>query len=151
MLKINPYLNFPGNAEEAFNFYKSVFGGEFAYLQRYKDVKDLPNADKFSESDKEKIMHISLPIGKENVLMASDSIASMGHPIKIGDNFNLSISTESEKEADEIFGRLAAGGKVEMALEKTFWGAYFGMLQDKFGIWWMISYDYNLKTVVKEN
>lgn len=142
MVAINPYLNFLGNTEEAFNFYKSVFGGEFTTFQRFKDV---PGIENISEADKEKIMHVSLPIGKDGVIMATDALESMGHKIIIGNNINISINVESEKEAEQIFNGLSAGGKVEMALEKTFWGAYFGMFEDKFGIKWMVNYDYDKK------
>jgi PhnB protein len=137
MIKINPYLNFNGNAEEAFNLYKSIFGGEFAMVQRYGDT---PDADKVPADAKDKIMHISLPLGNGNVLMASDSLESMGFPLVVGNNFSLSIDTESEEETTKIFNGLSAGGKVEMALGKTFWGAFFGMCVDKFGIRWMVSY-----------
>jgi PhnB protein len=142
MVSINPYLNFLGNTEEAFNFYKSVFGGEFVTFQRFKDV---PGTENISETDKEKIMHVSLPIGKDGLLMATDALESMGHKLTIGNNINISINVESEKEAEQIFYGLSAGGKVEMPLEKTFWGAYFGMFEDKFGIKWMVNYDYNQK------
>ena len=138
MLSINPYLNFQGNTEEAFNFYKSAFGGEFAVLQRFKDV---PNSGKMSAEDENKIMHVSLPIGNGNILMGTDALESMGQKLITGDNFSISINAESEAEADKIFAALSAGGKVEMALEKTFWGAYFGMFKDKFGIQWMVNYD----------
>ena len=140
MATVNPYLNFNGNTEDAFNFYRSVFGGEFITLQRFKDT---PEADKIPPSDRDKIMHISLPIGNGNILMATDAVESMGHPLAVGNNFYLSISAESEKEADKFFNGLSTGGKVTMPLSKTFWGAYFGMFTDKFGIQWMINYDYN--------
>ena len=140
MVTINPYLNFSGNTEEAFNFYKSVFGGEFITLMRWKDA---PEAGKMPASDHEKIMHISLPIGKGNVLMATDALESCGHSLTLGNNFYISISTESEEEAARLFGGLSAGGQLTMPLHNAFWGAYFGMLIDKFGIQWMVSYDYN--------
>jgi len=140
MATINPYLNFKGNTEEAFNFYKSVFGGEFITLLRFKDA---PEADKIPASDREKIMHVSLPIGKGNVLMATDACESMGYTLTIGNNFYISINAESEEEATNFFNGLSAGGKVTMPLHKAFWGAYFGMFTDKFGIQWMVSYDYN--------
>jgi PhnB protein len=139
MATINPYLNFNGSTEVAFNFYKSVFGGEFAALIRFKDT---PEAGKITENEKDKIMHITLPIGVGNTLMASDVLESMGHTLTSGNNFYLSISADSEADADKIFKGLSAGGKVTMPLEKTFWGSYFGMLTDKFGIRWMVSYDY---------
>lgn len=139
MPTLHPYLNFQGNTEEAFLFYKSVFGGEFAILQRFKDM---PGADKISENEKEKIMHVSLPIGNENVLMGTDALESMGQKLIQGNNISISINVESEAEADRLYNGLSAGGKVEMKLQKTFWGAYFGMFSDKFGIQWMINYDY---------
>ena len=132
-------MNFNGSTEVAFNFYKSVFGGEFAALIRFKDT---PEAGKITENEKDKIMHITLPIGVGNTLMASDVLESMGHTLTSGNNFYLSISADSEADADKIFKGLSAGGKVTMPLEKTFWGSYFGMLTDKFGIRWMVSYDY---------
>jgi PhnB protein len=140
MATINPYLNFEGNAEEAFNFYKSVFGGEFTALQRFKDT---PEAGRVSEKDKEKIMHIALPIGKGNILMATDALESMGHKVTAGTNFHLSLNTDSEEETKKLFNALSAGGKVTVPLDKMFWGAYFGMFTDKFGIQWMVNYDYN--------
>lgn len=140
MATLNPYLNFPGTAEAAFNFYKSVFGGEFIALQRFKDT---PENCKGSITDLEKIMHISLPIGKGNILMATDALDSMGHPLVAGNNFHLSLSTESEAETTKLFNALSAGGQIIMPLEKTFWGALFGMCTDKFGINWMVNFDYN--------
>ena len=140
MASINPYLNFKGNAEEAFNFYKSVFGGEFAGLQRFKDM---PDGAKMAEEDSNKIMHISLPIGKGNILMASDVLGYMGENFIEGNNFHLCISPDSEEEAKRLYEELSAGGEKTMPLEKAFWGAYFGMLVDKFGVRWMISYDEN--------
>jgi PhnB protein len=137
MATINPYLNLPGNTEEAFNFYKSVFGGEFAALQRFKDT---PGADKVPQEEKDKIMHVSLPIGKENMLMATDSLESMGDKPDDCSNFYISLSAESKDEAEKLFDELSAGGKKEMPLQDTFWGDYFGMLTDKFGIRWMVSY-----------
>jgi len=140
MATINPYLNYPGTAEEAFNFYKSVLGGEFAVIQRFKDTQEGAH---LSEIEREKLMHIALPIGNGNVLMATDAMESMGHPLTVGNNFYLSLNTDSEEEAARIFAGLSAGGKVEMEMQKTFWNSYFGMFQDKFGIRWMVSYDYN--------
>ena len=140
MTAVNPYLNFMGNTEEAFTFYKSVFGGEFSALQRFKDT---PEAEKVSAADREKIMHISLPIGKGVTLMATDALESMGQKLEVGNNFSLSIDAESRAEADRLFDGLSKGGKVEMPMQKTFWGSYFGMIEDKFGIQWMVSYAEN--------
>jgi PhnB protein len=140
MATINPYLTFDGNCEEAFNFYKSIFGGEFPYIGRYKDM---PSEHPIPDSEKEKIMHVSLPISKETILMGSDSSGSFGHSTVAGNNFSLSVNTDTEEEARSVFEKLSAGGKVTMPLEKTFWNALFGMFTDKFGINWMVNYDYN--------
>lgn len=137
MVTINPYLNFPGNTEEAFKFYKSVFGGEFVGLTRFKDTEE---AAKLKASEKEKLMHVSLPIGKGNVLMATDALESMGHKLTMGNNFSLSVETESKDEANKVFKGLSKGGKVTMPQADTFWGSYFGMVTDKFGVQWMVSY-----------
>ncbi|MCC8426146.1 VOC family protein [Mucilaginibacter sp. UR6-11] len=137
MAKINPYLNFLGKTEEAFNFYKSVFGGEFLTLQRFKDT---PHGDKMSAEDKEKIMHVALPIGG-NILMGTDALETMGQSLKFGDNISIAIDPESIDEANKLFNALAAGGKVIMPMEKMFWGAWFGMLVDAFGVQWMVNYN----------
>jgi PhnB protein len=142
MATINPYLNFKGITEQAFNFYKSVFGGEFMTLQRFKDT---PEAGKIPANEREKIMHVSLPIGKGNVLMGTDALESMGQKLTIGNNFYISINAESKEEAEKLFSGLSAGGKIEMPLQDAFWGAYFGMFTDKFGIQWMVNYDYKQK------
>ncbi|AOM79993.1 VOC family protein [Pedobacter steynii] len=141
MATINPYLNFEGKTEEAFNFYKSVFGGEFTVIQRFKDM---PDGDKMSVDDQNKIMHVSLPING-NVLMGTDTLESMGQKLNVGDNFSVSVNTDSEAESDQIFNALAVGGEIIMPLEKAFWGAYFGMLKDRFGIQWLVNFDYNEK------
>ncbi len=139
MAAINPYLNFAGNTEEAFNFYKSVFGGEFVGLTRFKDV---PAEAKVPVNEKEKLMHVSLPIGKTNILMGTDALESQGWKLTFGNNFSLSVEAESKEEADKIFKGLSSGGKVTMPQSDTFWGSYFGMVNDKFGIQWMVSYTY---------
>ncbi len=143
MATINPYLNFNGNTEEAFNYYKSIFGGEFAAVMRFGDFPQGEGCEemKIAEHEKNKIMHIALPIGSGNILMATDGLESMGQNFKFGDNFSISISTDSREEADRLFSGLSADGKVEMPLADAFWGDYFGMLQDKFGIQWMVSYN----------
>lgn len=138
-LAVNPYLTFDGNCEEAFNFYKSVFGGNFSYVGRFKEMPPSSEGKTVSESEGEKIMHISLPISKETALMGSDSSAEFGHATVFGNNFSISINAPSEKEGDRIYNELSAGGKSTMPMSKTFWGSYFGMLIDKFGIQWMIS------------
>ncbi|QNK64054.1 VOC family protein [Pedobacter sp. PAMC26386] len=141
MAAVNPYLNFEGNTEEVFNFYKSVFGGEFNTLARFNEMPEEYQPDK---SESGKIMHISLPIGGGSFLMGSDRPSSYG-PIGKGDNFYVSIQADSEEEATKLFNGLSAGGVVTMPLEKTFWGAFFGMFNDKFGVQWMINHDYNQK------
>jgi len=142
MAQINPHINFNGNAEEAFTFYKSVFGGEFAMIVRLKDMSsaDFPVAD----ADANKIMHIALPIGK-NMLMANDVPEFMGRVNENENRSKISVSTESKEEADKIFGGLSAGGSIEMPIGDSPWGSYFGMFRDKFGIEWMVDYDPNYK------
>lgn len=141
MPSLNPYLNFAGNTEEAFNFYKSAFGGEFLALQRFKDIPADPNSPKIPEGDGNKIMHIALPIGKDNVLMATDALESMGQKLAVGNNFYITIQPESREEADVLFNKLSSGGKVEMPMQEMFWGAYYGAFRDRFGVQWMINYD----------
>ena len=137
MASINPYLNFDGNTEEVFQFYKTVFGGEFLIVQRFKDIpSDVPSP----EAEGNRIMHISLPIGKGNTLMGSDRPSSFG-PGTRGDNFYISVQADSEEEARRIFQALSESGKITMPLENAFWGALFGMLTDKYGIQWMVNYD----------
>jgi PhnB protein len=140
MATINPYLNFQGNTEEAFNFYKSVFGGEFLAVQRFGDV---PETAQVPEQDKDKIMHIALPIGKQTMLMGTDVLESMGQRLIEGNNYNLAIQAESEEEANHFFKGLSEGGKIIMPMEKAFWGDYFGMFTDRFGINWMVSFTFN--------
>ena|SRR5579871_6209915 len=140
MKTINPYLNFNGNTEEAFNFYKSALGGEFASVVRFKDT---PEAGKVPAKDHDKIMHIALPLTNGTMLMGTDTLESMGQKLSMGNNFLLSISTENEEETDKIFKALSAGGVVMVPPSKQFWGAYFCMFTDKFGVQWMASYDKN--------
>lgn len=139
MPTLNPYLNFAGNTEEAFNFYKSIFGGEF--IGGIKRFKDFPGSEKMSEDDANKIMHVALPIGKDHVIMATDALESMGQKLIQGNNFHISINTDTKDEADSLFAKLSEGGKIELPIQETFWGAYFGMLEDKFRIQWMINLD----------
>ena len=138
MAQINPHINFNGNAEEAFTFYKSVFGGEFAKIMRFKDI----SSPEFTvtENDANKIMHIALPIGK-NILMANDVPESMGQTNENENRSKISISAESKEEADKLFNGLSAGGQIEMPIGDSPWGTYFGMFRDKYGIEWMVDYD----------
>lgn len=139
MAQVNPYLTFNGNCEEAFNFYKSVFGGEFTFIGKFKDM---PSEQPLPAGVGELIMHVSLPISKETILMASDANEAFGQTATAGTNFSVSINAENEDEAKKLFDGLSSGGKITMPLEKTFWGALFGMFTDKFGIHWMVNYDY---------
>jgi len=138
MAQINPHINFNGNAEEAFNFYKSVFGGEFAKLMRFKDLSspEFPIAEK----EANKIMHIALPIGK-SILMANDVPEILGRTNENENRSKIVISAESKEEADKLFNGLSAGGIIEMPIADSPWGSYFGMFRDKYGIEWMIDYD----------
>lgn len=142
MAQINPYIHFNGNAEEAFSFYQSVFGGEFAMLVRFKDMPGDPNFP-VAENEANKIMHIALPIGKHSVLMASDTPEFMGKHNENETRSKISISAESKEEADKLFHGLSAGGKVEMPIADSPWGSYFGMFRDKYGIEWMVDFDPN--------
>ena len=135
-MKINPYLNFNGNAEEAFRFYQNVFGGEL-FMQR---MGEAPGTESLSDDEKKLIMHISLPIGDGQFLMASDCVTSMGHVLHIGNNNYISIAPDSREEAKRIFDGLSAGGTIEMPLDDMFWGDYFGSFKDKYGVCWMINY-----------
>ena len=143
MATTNTYLNFNGNCEEAFNFYKAAFGGEFAYLGRYSDIPADENHP-LPEDEKNRIMHVSLPIGS-SILMGSDSGGEWAPALVQGNNFSVSVSANSKEEADNIFNALAQGEQVTMPLANTFWCDYFGMLTDKFGINWMMSYNENPK------
>jgi len=140
MTTVNVYLTFNGNCEQAFNFYKSVFGGEFPYLGRYKDMP-AQDGHKIDSKDAEKIMHVSLPVSKETMLMGSDTGGEWAPNFKQGNNFSISITTDTKTEADRLFNGLSSGGKVTMPMNKTFWGDYFGMFTDQFGINWMISFN----------
>lgn len=140
MAAVNPYLSFNGNCEAAFNFYKSVFGGEFTYLSRFKDM---PSEQPIPDTEKEKILHMLLPIGSGTILMGSDTSEVFGIRTKFGDNISLSVNTDSENETQRIFNELSAGGQIIMPLEKMFWGALFGHFTDKYGVLWMINYEYN--------
>lgn len=138
MALINPHINFNGNAEEAFNFYKSIFGREFTKIIRFRDVSSVEFP--IAENDANKIMHIALPIGK-NFLMANDVPEIMGK-VNVNENRSkISINAESREEADRLFNGLSAGGNVEMPVGDSPWGSYFAMFRDKFGIEWMVDFD----------
>ncbi len=141
MATVNIYLNFNGNCEDAFGFYKSVFGGEFSYLGRFKDMPMSENQTVISEEQGNKIMHITLPISQETSLMGCDTDPHWGMPFVQGNNFSISIDSTSKEEADMLFNKLHEGGMSIMPMNQTFWGSYFGMCVDKFGINWMISFE----------
>ena len=139
MATVHTYLIFKGNCEEAFNFYKSVFGGDFIFLGRYSEMPTNDGCE-VSDADKNKIMHISLPIG-HTILMGSDWSGDWASTLVAGNNFSISINAESKDEADRLFNGISADGKITMPMENAFWGAYFGMATDKFGINWMVNFD----------
>ncbi|MBV6513709.1 MAG: hypothetical protein FMNOHCHN_03244 [Ignavibacteriaceae bacterium] len=138
MPALHIYLNFQGNTEEAFNFYRSVFGGEFAQVQRFSDVPDLDN---IPEHEKNKIMHIGFAIGS-TYIMGTDALESMGQKVVFGNNMYITITPDSKEDADRYYKALSEGGEIEMELQDTFWGAYYASFADKFGVRWMINYDY---------
>lgn len=139
MATTNTYLTFNGNCEAAFDFYKSVFGGEYTHIGYFGEM---PESDEYKvpEADKKKVMHVSLPIGS-SVLMGSDTGEHYAGSFVQGNNFSVSITADSKDEADKIFRALSAGGQVTLPLDHMFWGDYFGMLTDKFGINWMMSFN----------
>ncbi|MEP7322458.1 MAG: VOC family protein [Saprospiraceae bacterium] len=140
MTTVNPYLVFKGNCEEAFNFYKSAFGGDFRFIGRYKE---LPPSDRalFPPDVDEKIMHVTLPISAETLLMGCDNVDEAAPNIIPTPPFSLSITTDTKEEADRLFLALSVDGEIKMPMDKTFWGSYFGTFEDKFGINWMISFE----------
>lgn len=137
MQAVNPYLNFPGTTEQAFQFYKTVFGGDFPMVVRFRDV---PGNMGVGAQHGDKIAHIALPLGKGNMLMATDSIGQSGRELTTGNNCYLMLECDSAAEAEKLFAGLAAGGKTEMPLQKTEWAEQYGVCADKFGVQWMISY-----------
>jgi PhnB protein len=141
-MNINPYLNFNGNTEEAFEFYRSVFGGEFVGggIMRFKDMPGCDEGSGPSEAELEKVMHVCLPIGEGHYLMGTDSLESMGQKVTMGDNFSINVSPGSKDDADRLFSGLGDGGTVIMPMQDMFWGAYWGLLKDKFGVQWMVNY-----------
>ncbi|RYE26241.1 MAG: VOC family protein [Sphingobacteriaceae bacterium] len=136
-MKINPYLNFDGEAEEAFKFYQSVFGGELAIRR----MSSAPGLEHLPEEEKNLVLHISLPIGNGQFLLASDIVKSMGHVLHAGNSNYICISPDSRDEATRIFTSLSESGTVEMPLEDMFWGDYFGSFKDKYGVYWMINFN----------
>ena len=144
MAIINPHINFNGNAEEAFNFYKSVFGGEFAKIIRFKDIASTEFP--IEKKEENKIMHIALPIGKCNMLMANDVPESMGRTNENENRSKIFINAESKEEANKLFNGLSVGGQIEGPIGDSPWGSYFGMFRDKYGIEWIVEFDPNYKS-----
>ena len=140
MATVSTYLTFNGNCEEAFNFYKSVLGGEFTYIGRFGEMPPQEGMPPMDEADRNKIMHVGLPIGS-TVLMGSDTGGDWASSFIQGNNFSVSVNAENKTEADRLFNGLSAGGQVTMQMADTFWGSYFGMFTDKFGINWMVSFE----------
>lgn len=134
-MTLNPYLNFDGNAEEAFRFYHSVFGGEF-YIQK---MSDAPDTENLPAEERDLIMHVSIRISDNQFLMASDCIKSQGHVLNQGNNNYISVTPDSREEADRLFNGLSEGGEIEMPMEEMFWGDYFGSFKDRYGVYWMIN------------
>ncbi|HLA57033.1 MAG TPA: VOC family protein [Flavobacterium sp.] len=140
MASLNPYLLFDDTCEAAFNLYKSVFGGDFIMMAKFKDMPPAEDCAPMSEADGEKVMHVSMAIG-DTYIMGSDNPQTSGEKTIMGNSVSISINADSKAEADRIFSGLSAGGKISMAMNDTFWGAYFGMFTDKFGIHWMVNFD----------
>lgn len=139
MATIDPFIHFNGNAEEAFTFYQSIFGGAFTTISRYKDISS--PAYPIAETDANRIMYIALPIGKTDLLKAADTLTIMGQVQEKDNRYTVTITAESKEEADKLFTGLSAGGKVEMPLALGPWGNYFGMFEDKFAVQWMVDFD----------
>ena len=139
MASLHTYLTFNGDCEKAFEFYKSVFGGEFESMSRFSEMPDDPKFQ-VADEDKDKIMHVSLAIGSGSVLMGSDTAGEMAKHFKQGNNFSISFDADSREEADKYFSELSTDGQVIMPMNSTFWGSYFGMLTDSFGVQWMVSF-----------
>lgn len=145
-MQINPYFNFPGNTEEVLNFYKSVLGGEVPMIVRYKETGE---ASKLPAEDLDKIMHMGLQLPNGLIIMATDYTSERLASHQPGNNFHLSISVSSKEEADSVFNGLSAGGSIMVPMRMEFWGAYFGMFTDKFGIQWMVNFDEKFSEQVK--
>ncbi len=139
--RVSSYVNFPGNTEEAFNFYKSVFKTEFINgIQRFEDIPAEAGHPPLAENVKKMILHVELPLLGDFVLMGTDAPKEMGFSVNPGNNMHINLEPESKEEAERIFNELSEGGKIEMPLQDMFWGTYFGSFTDKFGINWMVNY-----------
>lgn len=143
MKGVNIYLTFNGNCEEAFEFYKSILGGEYLSISRFSDMPPMDDMPPMPEEHQNRIMHVTLPIKGDQVIMGSDTGGEWSSGFKMGNNFSISLNAESREEADQVFAGLSEGGKVTMPMQDTFWESYFGMFEDKFGVQWMVSFDKN--------
>jgi len=141
MTTVNVYLTFNGNCRTAFEFYKSVFGGDFQYVGTFSEIPEQEGMPSIPDEMKDQIMHISLPISKETILMGSDAGGDWAPKLIMGNNFSVSVLTDDKQEAERVFNALAEGGNITMPLSNQFWGAYYGMLTDKYGINWMVNCD----------
>lgn len=141
MTTVNIHLTFGGNCKEAFDFYRSVFGGDFEYVGTWGSMRQQPDTPAVSEHETNKIMHITLPISKETRLMGSDNLEAFGGTVVMGNNFAILVKADSKNEADKLFDRLADPGDVLLPMERVFWGSYYGIVKDQFGITWKISVD----------
>ena len=141
MARVNTYLNFPRNTEEVFNFYKSVFDGDFGSggISRFRDIPPAEGMQPIAEEDKNLVMHVELPILGSHSLMGTDAPESMGFKVNVGNNVHISLETDTREETNKLFKALSAGGIVTMELQDMFWGDYYGSCTDKFGIQWMFS------------
>jgi PhnB protein len=140
MARVSTYLNFPGTTEEAFGFYRSVFGGEFnGPIRRFADIPPSPGQPPLAEADRHLVMHVELPILAGHVLMGTDAPESMGFKVAPGNQVHINLEPDTRAEADRLFAGLAAGGQVEMPMQEMFWGAYFGSFTDRYGVRWMIN------------
>ena len=142
MARTSTYLNFPRNTEEAFNFYKSVFGGEFSSggIARFKDIPPMEGMPPLAEADKNLVMHIELPVTGEHYLMGTDAPESMGFKVSFGNNIYINLEPDTKAETDRLFKEFSAGGNVTQELQDMFWGAYFGSCTDKFGVQWLFNF-----------
>ncbi len=140
MARVNTYLNFNGTTEKAFEFYRSVFGGEFpGGVRRFRDIPAAPDQPPMPEGTANMVMHVELALLGGHLLMGTDAPESMGFTVVKGNNVHISLEPDSRAEADRLFNALAAGGKVDMPLQDMFWGAYFGSCTDKYGVHWMVN------------
>jgi PhnB protein len=139
MARVSTYLNFMGKTEEAFNFYRSVFGGEFTGLQRMSEVPSMPGQPPLPHKEKNMLMHVELPTLGDHVLMGTDALESMGHSLVFGNNASINLEPDTREETDRLFARLSEGGNVTMAMTEMFWGGYFGSLTDRYGVLWMFN------------